>query len=323
MGVEMTKRRQIAIAYTFAIPILFAYLMFEVGALYPLDAHERQMAQDSAASRECDSLESALHDAEAAARGYASSGSGNYQAASADASSRIATSVARLDHLSKTDPAMQAKVHSLRELTSRRFEQLQTEMDARNSQRAAGAHSALEGQGASMTAEIEQAVAGIRADIETRSQQEQAEAARSASTVDRLVKYGRVVTIWIVGVAALLLFYDDSERFRGRVEKRLHTDILESLPLPVCLTTETGSILYVNPAAEAAFGYKPGELVARNVALLHDASSGSEPSLAEVFARLTPHEMWCGQLPIRTIAGVLAVAVFVILIFRMRKSTSR
>jgi len=319
----MTKRRQIAIAYTFAVPILFAFLMFEVGALYPLDAHDRQMAQDSSASRECNSLESALHDAEAAVRGYVSSGSGSYQAAYADASSRINASLARLDDLSKSDPTMQAKLRSLRELTSRRSEQLQREMDGRKSQRAADIHSALEGQGASMTAEIEQVIAGIRADIQTRSQQEQAEAARSASTVDRLVKYGGVVTIWIVGVAALLLFCDDSERFRGRVEKRLHTDILESLPLPVCLTTETGSILYVNPAAEAAFGYKPGELLARNVALLHDANGGTEPSLAEVFARLTPHDVWCGQLPIRTIAGVLAMAVFAILIFRMRKSTSR
>jgi len=319
----MTKRRQIAIAYTFAIPILFAFLTFEVGALYRLDAHERQMVEDSAASRECYSVESALHDAEAAARGYVSSGSGNYQAAYADASSRVNVSLARLDDLSKTDPAMQAKLRSLRELTSRRSEQLQREIDARNSQRAAGIHSALEVQGASMTAEIEQAVAGIRADTQTRSQQEQEQAARSAFTVDRLVKYGGVVTIWIVGVGALLLFYDDSEQFRGRVEKRLHTDILESLPLPVCLTTETGSILYVNPAAEAAFGYKPGELIARNIALLHDANGGMEPSLAEVLARLTPHELWCGQLPIRTIAGVLAVAVFVILIFRMRKSTSR
>lgn len=319
----MTKRRQIAIAYTFAIPVLFAFLVFEVGALYRLDAHEQQIAQDSAVSRECDSVQSALHDAEAAAHGYASSGSGSFQASYADASSRVNASLARLDDLSKTDPAMQAKVRSLRELAYSQSELFERAIDARSSKRAAEINSALAAQGASMTAEIEQIVAGIRADIQARSQQEQANAASSASTVDGLVRYGGVVTIWIVGVAALLLFYDDSERFRRRVEKRLHTDILESLPLPVCLTTETGSILYVNPAAEAAFGYRPGELIARNIALLHDANGGMEPSLAEVFARLSPHEMWCGQLPIRTIAGVLAVVVFVILIFRMRKSTSR
>lgn len=319
----MTQRRRIAMAYTFAIPILFAFLMFEVGALYRLDAHEREIAAGASALSECDTVLSALHDAETAAHGYASSGSDYYRSSYADASSRLNASLARLDDLSKIDLATPAKIKSLRESTARRLGLLQREMDSRGARRIAGGNSVADAQGTNLMAEIDQAIASIRTGQKARSEQEQASAARSASTVDTLVKYGGVVTIWIVGVAALLLFYDDSDRFRERVEKRLHTEVLESLPLAVCLTTETGVILYANPAAEAAFGYKPGELVARSVAVLHDASGAGEPSLAEVFARLTPHEMWSGQLPIRTIAGVLAAAVFVILIFRMRKSTSR
>ena len=290
-------------AYTFAIPILFAFLMFEIGALYRLDAHEREIAQGTSALSECDTVLSALHDAETAAHGYASSGSDYYRSSYADASSRLNGSLARLDDLSKIDPATQTELKSLRESTARRLGLLQREMDVRSAPRIAGANSATDVQGANLAAEIDQIIAGIRADRKARSEQEQASAARSASTVDTLVKYGGVVTIWIVGVAALLLFHDDSDRFRERFEKRLHTDVLESLPLAVCLTTETGVILYANPAAEAAFGYKPGELVARSVALLHDASGGAEPNLAEVFARLTPHEMWSGQLPIRTKDG--------------------
>lgn len=299
----MTQRRRIAIAYTFAIPILFAFLMFEVGALYRLDAHEREIVQGAARLGEYDALLSALHDAEAAAQGYASSGSDYYRSSFGEASARLDAALDRLDDISKSDPLARAKLQTLRELTARRVAGLQREIDLRNAPRLAGAGSARGVQGANLTAEIGQIIADLRASVQTQSQQEQASAEGSASTVDRLVKYGGVVTIWIVGVAALLLFQDDTDRFRGHIEKRLHTDVLESLPLAVCLTTESGAILYVNPAAEAAFGYKPGELIARNIALLHDANGGMEPSLAEVFARLTPHELWCGHLPIRTKDG--------------------
>ena len=319
----MTQRRRIAMAYTFAIPILFAFLMFEVGALYRLDAHEREIAAGASALSECDTVLSALHDAETAAHGYASSGSDYYRSSYADASSRINASLARLDDLSKIDPATPAKIKSLRESTARRLGILQREMDSRSARRVAGGNSATDVQAANQAAEIDQGIAGIRADTQARLQQSQASAGSSASTVDTLVKYGGVVTIWIVGVAALLLFYDDSDRFRERVEKRLHTEVLESLPLAVCLTTETGVILYANPAAEAAFGYKPGELVARSVAVLHDASGAGEPSLAEVFARLTPHEMWSGQLPIRTKDGDAVCAASWIVSIRVGEKDCR
>jgi len=40
----MTQRRQIAIAYSFAVPILVGFLMFEVGALYiPEPAHRAEI----------------------------------------------------------------------------------------------------------------------------------------------------------------------------------------------------------------------------------------------------------------------------------------
>lgn len=306
----MTQRRQIAIAYSFAIPILFAFLMFEVGALYRLDAHEGEIVQGAAALSECDSLLSALHDAETAAQGYMASGSDYRRSSYSDAAFRLNGSLAKLDELSKNDPSTQSKLQSLHDLFAKQLGLLQREMDSRKMPRLAGASVAPDPQSANLTGEIEKIVATVRAEKQARSQQEQISAARSASTVDTLVKYGAVVTIWIVAVAALLLFYDDSGRFRERIEQRLHTDVLESLPLGVCLTTESGAILYANPAAEIAFGYKPGELVARNIALLHDASGhGAEPSLAEVFARLTPHELWSGELPIRTKDGEVIRAV--------------
>jgi len=297
----MTQRRRIAIAYSFGVPILFAFLMFEVGELYGLVAHERELVRGATVLSESDRLRSALRDAEASAQGYAVSGSGYYSSSYADAASRLNGSLAKLDEVSKSDPAMQSKLQPLHDLTAKQLSVLQHEMDSRKLPRPAGTNSAPDARDATLGAEIEKIVAGIGADQQSRLEQEQVSATRSASAVDTLAKYGGVVTIWIVGVAALLLFYDDSERIRERIDQRLHNDILESLPLAVCLTTETGAILYVNPAAEAAFGYKPGELVARNIEVLCDPSGrGAEPDLIETLAKLAPHELWSGELRTRT-----------------------
>ena len=93
-----------------------------------------------------------------------------------------------------------------------------------------------------------------------------------------------------------LLFHDDRASFRGRIEQRLHSDILESLPLGVCLASESGVILYANPAAESTFGYKPGELVARNVEALQESSEGgSDSRVAEILEQMFGHEIWSGS----------------------------
>ncbi len=88
------------------------------------------------------------------------------------------------------------------------------------------------------------------------------------------------------------------------IEQRLHSDILESLPLGVCLASESGVILYANPAAESSFGYKPGELVARNVEALHESSEGgSDSRVAEILEQMFGHEIWSGELSLRTKDG--------------------
>ena len=300
----MTQRRQIAIAYSFAVPILVGFLMFEVGALYALVAYERELAQETAELSESDSLLSALRDAETAVQGYAASGSSYYSSSYADATSRLNAALAKLEELSKSDPATQSKLRPLHDLTARQLDLFQREMGSKNVPRPSGARFAPDARDANLTAEIEQVVAGVRADQESRARRTQASAMNGASTVDTLVKYGGVVTIWIVGVAALLLFYDDSERLRGRIEQRLHNDILESLPLAVCLATESNTIVYANPAAEVAFGYKPGELVARNIDVLYDPDGrGAQPNLIERLAQLTLRELWSGELTIRTKDG--------------------
>jgi len=296
------QTRRIAIAYSCAIPLLLVLLLFELGALYRLDAHGNDVVKAAGAVAECDTLLGAFRDAETAARGYVASGSEVYLSSHDDAASRVHASLARLDESSKDDAAMQSKLPELNELSAKRLGLLQREIDLRETRRAAPGDAA--GQRSSLMDDVAAVVSQIRAEALARSQREQASAAASLSTVQTLVKYGGVATVWIVAVAALLLFYDDSGRLREQLEHNLHTSILQLLPIGVCLTTESGVIIYVNRAVEIAFGYDASELVARNVALLHrPADPGSGPSVADLFAGPASHEPWAGELPIRTKDG--------------------
>lgn len=101
--------------------------------------------------------------------------------------------------------------------------------------------------------------------------------------------------IWLIGLAAFLLFHGDRARAWKGVERRVHTRILEDLPLGVCLTTESGTIVYANHAEDATFGYETGELIGKNVTRLHP-SDGAEPVLREVIDRLGPSQIWSGEL---------------------------
>jgi PAS domain-containing protein len=295
----MTKRRKIAVAYALAIPILFVVLILEVGAVYRLNAHEHEIRNRAATLNACDDLIFALEDAQTAAQSYVASGDWNDRAAYTDAAGRVSSSLEALNQLARNDAALESEMQGLNGLATKRLA-LQHAMDSKKAS-GIGAPGSPDSAEFSVAEEADEALAKIRADEQTRSQMELASAAQSASSANTIIKYGGVIMIWAAGVAALLLFYDDAGRFRESVERRLHTDILESLPLGLCLTTASGSVLYANPAAEKAFGYKPGELVARNIAALHEENDNdAERGILETLARLTPRGLWSGKLPIRT-----------------------
>jgi PAS domain S-box-containing protein len=112
--------------------------------------------------------------------------------------------------------------------------------------------------------------------------------------------FGGLLAAWLVGVAAFLLFHDEKHRAWAGVERRVHTRVLESLPLGVCLSTEGGAILYANHAEEAALGYGQGELIGQNVKRLHASNGESgEPEIEDIIDRLGHTETWPGELAIR------------------------
>jgi PAS domain S-box-containing protein len=310
----MIHRRNIAVAYALAIPIFLVALFVELGTLYKLNAAEGDVVQAMSASNGFDDLLAELREAEKAAQGYVASGGDDYRLAYGNAAARVNGSLGRLEEQTKDDPQVtspnaQVNLRQLRGAAAERLEALDRAMGARSTRPKAHANASEEIREADAEAAIGKLVAELRGDERSRAEQEQGNAAHSAANANMLVKYLGALTIWMIGVAALLLFHDDRATFRGRIEQRLHSDILESLPLGVCLASESGVILYANPAAESSFGYRPGELVARNVESLHESSAaGGDPRVAEILEQMFGHEIWAGELSLRTREGEIVRA---------------
>lgn len=97
---------------------------------------------------------------------------------------------------------------------------------------------------------------------------------------------GRVVPVAITGrrisyndrPAVLLHVRDSTRRREMEKELRLHDSILQTMAEGVCLVRpRDGCILYANPTFERMFGYGPGELNGRPVALLNYGGAGTSP----------------------------------------------
>ncbi len=310
----MIHRRNIAVAYVLAIPIFLVALFVELGALYKLNAAEGDAVKAMSASHGLDDLVAELREAEKAAQGYVASGSDDYRLAYGNAAGRVDGALERLEEQAREDPKVQspeaqANLRQLRGATAERLGALERAMSTRSTRPTAPANASEQIRESDAEAAMGKIVAELRGDERNRAEEEQANAARSAASANTLVKYAGVLTIWMIGVAALLLFHDDRASFRGRIEQRLHSDILESLPLGVCLASESGVILYANPAAESSFGYRPGELVARNVESLHESSErGSDSRIGEILEQMFGHEIWSGELSLRTRDGEIVRA---------------
>ena len=310
----MIYRRNIAVAYVLAIPIFLGALFVELGALYKLNAAEGDVIKAMSASHGFDDLLAELREAEKAAQGYVASGGGDYRLAYGNAEGRVDGALDRLEEQTRNDPNVpspqaQANLGQLRGAVAERLGALERAMSARSTRPTARANASEEIRESDAEAAIGNIVTELRGDEQSRAEEEQANAARNAASANTLVKYAGVLTIWMIGVAALLLFHDDRASFRGRIEQRLHSDILESLPLGVCLASESGVILYANPAAENSFGYRPGELVARNIESLHESSEGgSDSRIAEILEQMFGKDIWSGELALRTKEGEIVRA---------------
>ncbi len=298
----MTQRRKIAIAYVFAVPVVLVIVLYQQIVLFRISSVESGMARSAEVLHETETTFSVLEGAEAAARRHvASGGSDAFRSSFQKTVTQAQASLQRLRELTKDDPPTQSQLQALEPLVVKRFDLLKQLMDSRDQAGVSPQQQTdLVLHEQNLMGQIEKVIADVQTAQQARLQEQKEAGAWSMRVAKMTNTFGGFLLIWLLGLAAFLLFHDDKIRKWAGVERRVHTKVLETLPLGVCLTTESGLILYANSAEEALFGYEPGHLVGRNAKDLHGTGEGGEgESLTDVFEHLDPLQVWSGEVPVR------------------------
>ncbi len=97
-------------------------------------------------------------------------------------------------------------------------------------------------------------------------------------------------------LGGMSVFSDITERKRAEEALQKQARVLESMAEGVSLSDENGIILYTNPAEDAMFGYEPGELIGKHVAVQNTYPPEENARVvAEVIQQLKAQGAWHGE----------------------------
>lgn len=288
----MTQSRKIAILYVFAVPAVLLVVLFERVAVLRVGSVQTGMAKAGEVLRACDLAASLLRQSEL--RPGPLPGSAAIVPNQA-AISQFSDALQRVRELTRDEPTAGSQFRSLDLLLAERSSVLKSAADSMKSAGSANIFADAESRNQKISGDIADLIAEIRKDYEIGLEQQGQTAGQSVRSAGAAILYGGFLTIWLVGVAAVLLFHDDRTRAWTGVERRVHTRILQELPVGVCLTTGSGVILYANQAEDALLGYEAGELIGRNVGGFVSPTD-ADPAFDDVIDRLPPNQTWSGEL---------------------------
>jgi PAS domain S-box-containing protein len=303
----MSQRRKIAIAYAFAVPVVLLIVLFLHASLLGVSGSAGEMVQAAQVMQEVDSANLLLKEAGANAQKYVNSGGDqSYNVAYQKSVAALRDTLQKIGERTKAEQSVQAKLRTLWPLVSKQLGLFDQAMATVRKNSADRGKPALGSETPNLLGDIDKIMGEINAVQQTRLQVQVPASTRSLGMAKMFTTYGGGLLIWLVGVAAFLLFYDEKARAWKGVERRVHTKILQTLPLGVSVATDSGIILYANPAEEALMGYQPGELLGNNATLLHDLEGPSRAqTVNEILDRLGSDRVWAGELPVRKKDGTI------------------
>ncbi len=296
----MSERRKIAIGYALAVPLVLIIVLLLRTSLRGVSHATEEIKEAAQVMEAVNSADLQVKEAGANAQKYVTSGGDQtYSLAYRKSVAKLRDILQKIGLQTKDEQSVQERFRALMPLVSKRLGVFDEAMAA--GKKPADwdkAVSAPEMQ--SVLAEIEKTMGEINAVQQARVNQQVAVCAGRMRVANALTNYGGGLLIWVVAVGAVLLYFDEKARAWKGVERRVHTKVLQILPLGVTVATDAGVILYANPAEEDLLGYEPGELLGNNAQRLHDLEGpGSERTVNEILDRLGEGKTWEGELPIR------------------------
>lgn len=231
---------------------------------------------------------SLLQDAETGQRGYVITGDRRFLQPYEDATRDLDSQLAQLSSLFSGDPAQRADFAELRRLVAAKRRTMARSLEARDGAGAAAAQTIIaQGEGKAVMDDIRRVIERMTIREARALAVLAAQADRRTSTTETLVSgLFALLLLVILGAAALVWRYlrtravlTASIQAHATRQEAIFNSAIDGL----VMLNPSGSIESVNPAAERLFGYGPGDLARRDIALLLDlAGEGKGGFLAGV-----------------------------------------
>ena len=297
----MTQRQKIAIAYAFAVPVAVVVFFLLRSAQSAISSTASDMATAAQVIDGTDIVIAGLRNAGSSAQKYAASGA-DLESFRAHENSvlQLRKGLKQIDEQTKGEQTVQSKLVTLIPLIEKQIRQDEQMMAASRKRAAAREKGVPIVTDPGLTEEIGKNIEDINAVERIRLQHQGEATAQNVRKASVFTLYGGGAIVWLVGVGAFLLFHDEKTRVWAGIERRVHTNVLQSLPLGVTVATENGLIVYANPAEENLMGFERGGLLGSNATILHDLEGkASEPTVNAILADLNADKVWKGELPVR------------------------
>jgi PAS domain S-box-containing protein len=288
--------KQIAVVFAVALPVLFGIGVLQYQSMLGLIGAYNQVVRTNKTLEELQATRSMMDDVEAGGshvaadqRSYAEA----YRAADVEARVRLQ----KLRDLTSDDPLEQKKLDALEPLLAKRLS-LQ-KADSRRTDKGSSEAGALAPPDTSrkLAGDIRAAVSGLEADQQRLLGLRDGSVRAAAARARAITTFGSGLALCLVTLACLLLRYYIARSKRSEVSNVFSGRLLESMASGVCLSDEEGIVLYSNPAGEAMFGYRAGELIGRPLPVLGAKYPAQEnpAAFSEIYQQLIDYGTWSGE----------------------------
>ena len=294
--------RKLGVVFGFSLTILFVIGVFQCQTINKLVAANQGVVQTQETLEKLAVTQCLVNDALAGTRDYMTTGDGSYLQPYRAATSGVPLALQNLKRLTAGNPGQQKKLAALGSLTMTELADLQKIIEARGPRRiSGGTQPSPVGTSPKAMEDFRQAIRGMEDEERGRLHQRIAAARATARAATLMTTEAAAVGFWLLVIAGLVIRHYVVERRRNKTAGLLSAQLLENMIGAVYLSDETGMILYANPAAEAMFGYKPGELVGENINLLNDFPSTKESGslFDQIHDQLRGCGTWKGELACR------------------------